>query len=101
MKNSFIEKHYGKGRMIDNTVPMGKDGPIMAGEPTMGARDSGGCDSCACVCINGHKCHEYGCPDAWMDMLRDCKWCGIEFKPESSCQTCCDSQCYSYWMGYE
>jgi len=51
------------------------------------------CNSCDVLYVNGVKCHEYGCPDSWIDEIRDCKWCGSSFKPEHKEQTCCDSDC--------
>ena len=51
------------------------------------------CDSCNVLYINGVKCHEHGCPDAWMDEARECKWCGCEFRPSEADQTCCDAEC--------
>ena len=52
------------------------------------------CKSCVVLTINGVKCHETGCPDAWMDEERDCKWCGCSFKPEDRNQNFCDDQCF-------
>jgi hypothetical protein len=43
--------------------------------------------------INGVICHEHGCPDAWKDYTRTCKWCGTEFKPEDRHQRFCDEDC--------
>ena len=51
------------------------------------------CNSCDVLYINGVKCHEQGCPDAWTDEIRTCLWCGSEFKPEDKHQTCCDIDC--------
>ena len=51
------------------------------------------CNSCNVLYINGVKCHEHGCPDAWMDHTRECKWCGREFSPYSKDQVCCDENC--------
>ena len=57
-----------------------------------------GCDSCEALMINGVYCHEIGCPDAWQDYLRECKWCGSESKPVDRYQDCCDDECAeSYW----
>lgn len=52
------------------------------------------CDSCQMVRINGVACHETGCPDAWRDCQRECKWCGTEFVPGHPNQSCCDEDCY-------
>lgn len=43
--------------------------------------------------INGVRCHEAGCPDAWRDQIRECLFCGTEFNPEVRSQTCCDEGC--------
>jgi hypothetical protein len=51
------------------------------------------CDSCQVLVINNVICHETGCPNAWKDETRECKWCGRRFKPENSNQQCCDSNC--------
>ena len=48
-----------------------------------------GCSSCAAVTINGVYCHEHGCPDAWQDETRECRQCGLDFKPESARQVFC------------
>lgn len=51
------------------------------------------CDQCEVLVINGVICHERGCPDAWKDETRECKWCGTEFKPEEKDQHFCDEGC--------
>jgi hypothetical protein len=51
------------------------------------------CESCDCVYINGIKCHEHGCPDAWKDYEIECMWCGRKFKPVDKDQRCCDQDC--------
>ena len=51
------------------------------------------CNSCEVVVVNNHICHEIGCPDAWQDEIRECKFCGIKFKPEERYQTCCGEDC--------
>ncbi len=51
------------------------------------------CDSCEVLNINGVNCHEHGCPDAWMDQVRECKWCGSAFQPEEKGQWFCDDDC--------
>ena len=51
------------------------------------------CNSCEIMYINGIRCHERGCPDAWKDKKRICKWCGCEFKPETKHQTACSEEC--------
>lgn len=52
------------------------------------------CDSCQALTINGVLCHETGCPDAWTDTTRKCKWCGAQFKPDNGNQDFCDASCY-------
>jgi len=51
------------------------------------------CNSCDCLYINGVKCHEIGCPDAWKDYTIECAWCGREFTPEREYQVCCSEEC--------
>ena len=48
------------------------------------------CDSCNVVYINGVKCHEEGCPDAWLDSSKDCLDCGCTFLPYYKNQVICD-----------
>lgn len=52
------------------------------------------CESCEVVCINGVRCHEYGCPAAWRDELRECLWCGQAFSPDNREQRYCSADCY-------
>lgn len=58
------------------------------------------CDSCQVLYINGVKCHETGCPDAYKDELRDCKECGQEFEPQDKYQKFCCDQCYNHYCGF-
>ena len=58
------------------------------------------CKSCEALMINKVLCHERGCPDAWKDYTRECKWCGSEFKPEEKWQEFCDQSCYNAYNGY-
>ena len=51
------------------------------------------CQSCEVTYINGVKCHEHGCPDAWQDEVRECKWCGTFFQPADHYQQFCDVSC--------
>ena len=51
------------------------------------------CDSCEVVRINGVLCHEAGCPEAYKDEVRGCKWCSQKFKPIQPHQTCCSHTC--------
>jgi hypothetical protein len=59
------------------------------------------CQSCEVLNINGLNCHETGCPDAWKDYKRKCKWCGQEFKPEEKYQDYCDNNCYCAYNGLD
>jgi hypothetical protein len=52
------------------------------------------CNSCEVLYVNGIKTHEPGCPDAWLDYLRECDECGCQFQPEYRYQTCCSDSCY-------
>jgi len=55
------------------------------------------CPSCEILYINGVKTHEAGCPDAWQDETRECKWCGSRFVPESrEDRFCCEDCMISY-----
>ena len=54
---------------------------------------------CDILYINGYKTHEQGCTEAWKDDKRECRWCGQEFTPESSSQTCCDEDCLTSYYG--
>ena len=51
------------------------------------------CDSCEVLVINNVICHETGCPDAWKDESRECKWCGRRFRPKARNQEFCDADC--------
>lgn len=51
------------------------------------------CWGCDALYINGVKCHEQGCSEAWRDEVRECKWCGSQFKPGSREQRFCDDSC--------
>lgn len=51
------------------------------------------CNSCQLLWINGIKCHEHGCPDAWRDEWRECAWCGCRFQPEHKRDTLCSQDC--------
>lgn len=57
------------------------------------------CQSCECVFINGLKCHEPGCPDAWKDYTVECRECGCKFTPEEKGQIFCSEECAeSYYL---
>jgi hypothetical protein len=47
------------------------------------------CESCEVLYINGVKCHEHGCPDAWKDHSKACFECGFDFQPETQYQRVC------------
>lgn len=51
------------------------------------------CPSCAVLVVNGVICHEHGCPDAWHDEVRECRWCGSDFRPKDRWQRFCDDSC--------
>lgn len=57
------------------------------------------CNSCDCVYVNGIKCHETGCPDAYKDEQRECKWCGSTFTPEERDQHFCSDDCQAAYYG--
>lgn len=57
------------------------------------------CSQCELMMVNGIIVHEIGCPLAWRDEIRDCKWCGQEFRPEHDEQVCCDATCLAAWLG--
>lgn len=57
------------------------------------------CNSCEVLVINGVKTHETGCPDAWKDAKRECKWCGQPFNPENRFQKCCSHPCEVAYIG--
>jgi len=59
------------------------------------------CKSCEVLYINGVKCHETGCPDAWKDYERECLWCGQKFKPEERYQECCSHSCTVAYNGFD
>ena len=56
------------------------------------------CVACDCLYINGLKCHENGCPEAWRDLKRKCLWCGSVFLPETKDQAFCTEDC---WEAYQ
>ena len=57
------------------------------------------CNQCQELMINGVRCHETGCPDAWRDIAKECEWCGQSFVAEFKAQPCCDDDCYHAWSG--
>lgn len=52
------------------------------------------CNSCAILYVNGIRCHETGCPEAFRDTLVECRWCGSAFVPEEKGQLYCSDSCY-------
>lgn len=57
------------------------------------------CDQCDAVMINGVKCHEAGCPDAWRDRQVECLFCGSEFIRDDKYQKLCDESCADGYYG--
>jgi len=51
------------------------------------------CQGCEVLTINGVRCHESGCPDAWRDYTAECRWCGQRYAPESRYQRYCSDDC--------
>ena len=51
------------------------------------------CQSCEILYINGVRCHETGCPDAWRDTPRECFVCGTPFIPEIREEIYCSDEC--------
>lgn len=59
------------------------------------------CPGCQLLRINGVVTHEGGCPEAWKDEVRECKWCGFPFRPEDRHQRCCSPCCTAAYAGTE
>lgn len=63
------------------------------------------CPQCELLAINGHACHETGCPLSHIDPKTDkpypvdCKNCGCEFTPEQKGQILCDEHCAAMYWG--
>ena len=57
------------------------------------------CDSCEVLVINNIICHESGCPKAYLDEKRECKWCGGSFSPEDKYQNFCSEDCRESYHG--
>ena len=57
------------------------------------------CNSCEVLVINNVICHEIGCPEAWRDETRYCKWCGSKFKPEHPDQRFDNDDCAEIYYG--
>ncbi len=47
------------------------------------------CSSCQVLAINGIRCHETGCPDAWRDDDVDCMECERTFQRKYRNQDVC------------
>lgn len=58
------------------------------------------CEHCQELMINGVRCHETGCPDAWRHK-RECDWCGAVFMPNGRSQYCCSEHCYRAYNGMD
>ena len=57
------------------------------------------CPSCEAMMINGHYCHETGCPDSHLFVKRECPWCGQTFSPETREQKFCSNDCAEAYFG--
>jgi|GEM_PF-1893408 len=57
------------------------------------------CTACQEVRINGIRCHETGCPEAWRTAIWECAWCGTEFIPDERGQRCCSEDCAEAYCG--
>jgi hypothetical protein len=57
------------------------------------------CACCEVLTVNGVIAHERGCPDAWMDVTKECKWCDSEFNPKTRDQTFCTASCERSFYG--
>ena len=51
------------------------------------------CPSCELLMINLVLCHETGCPDNHLFVIRECRWCGTHFRPTERGQEFCDETC--------
>jgi hypothetical protein len=57
------------------------------------------CTQCNAIMINGVYCHEQGCHNSYKNEVRECKWCGSDFQPETRDQEFCDVSCYHSYNG--
>lgn len=57
------------------------------------------CTSCQVLMINGCRCHETGCPEAWKDYKRSCRNCKKTFKPKEQRQELCSKRCQGEFWG--
>lgn len=60
---------------------------------------SDACSSCQILYINGFRCHETGCPEAYKDEIRSCEWCGSPFVPETIHEKFCTPECAEAYYG--
>ncbi len=58
------------------------------------------CPSCQILRINGVWCHETGCPDAYLDEVRECRECGGDFVPDSREDRFCGDECRAAYYGH-
>ncbi len=58
------------------------------------------CRSCEELTINGVRCHETGCPEAWK-APHECSECGSTFEPEYRWQRCCSHGCDVAFRGMD
>lgn len=54
----------------------------------------GRCSGCEVLMINGLRCHETGCPEAWKEQKLECGWCGARFLPKEKGQRYCCDDCF-------
>ena len=59
------------------------------------------CEQCEVMTIQGMRCHETGCPDAWQDETRICSWCGADFQPDNRWEAFDDESCYNSYHDIE
>jgi len=96
-RGEVIEENA-RGAFVQFDVSFNKD-PIWIISEQMESWEP--CHSCELLRINGHVTHEIGCPDAWRDNVRKCKWCGTKFLPEESYQECCSHSCIVSYTGID
>lgn len=62
----------------------------------------GRCTQCEIAYVNGVRCHETGCPEAWRDEEVKCKWCGSVVEQEEGAeevQEYCNVDCAEAYNG--
>ena len=57
------------------------------------------CDDCDALNINGILCHEIGCPSAWKNYNKKCRWCGTTFLPKEKDHEFCCVDCHNDYYG--